>query len=92
MAHECSKETEIALLIKDNDSMSKKLDQIDSKMDKIEDKLDTITEFILTSPQKFADKNEFDSFKNWINAKIAYVSWWAVVVATIWWYIIDKVL
>jgi hypothetical protein len=44
----------------------------------------TMQTWILTAPQKFADKKDTDDFKNGINAKIAYITGaWAVIVTIV---------
>lgn len=45
---------------------------------------ETMEAFMLTSPQKFANKEEFRNFKESINLKIAYVSGaWVVIISLI---------
>lgn len=45
---------------------------------------DTVQAFILTAPQKYADKKEMEDFKNGINSKIAYITGaWAVIVTIV---------
>jgi hypothetical protein len=42
--------------------------------------LNDIKKFMYEAPNTFADKKEVEEFKNWINIKIAYISWaWAVI-------------
>ena len=80
MVHFCSQETAIALLKKDNDNMSRNINEIKKDVSDIKWDMSEIKEFILTSPQKFAEKDEFDKFKNSLNIKVAGASWWFAVI------------
>ena len=90
MAHECIQEVKIALLTKDNEVMVKNINDIKENVSDIKDDITLIKEFILTSPIKFASKDEFDIFKNWINTKIAYVSWAFAIIVSIISYLFNK--
>lgn len=72
--------------------MKQTMDNLEEKVDKIIATLEWINTFILTSPQKFADKNEFTIFKDKINLKIAFISWVFTVVMTVGQFIISKYL
>ena len=64
----CVQKTKVALLEEKNETMSKNVEKILTSIEKIE-------KFILTSPQKFADKEKTEKFMNWVNLKLAFVSW-----------------
>ena len=62
--HICVKSDKITKLELNHTSMAENIKDIKAKISNIDTKIDTIIEFVLTSPQKFADKNEFESFKD----------------------------
>jgi len=72
----------IALLTKDKDNMAKDINDIKGDVSDIKKDMTLIKEFILTSPQKFADKEKVETFMNSINLKIAYAAW---ITSTITW-------
>lgn len=92
VGHECTQKTAIALLTKDKDNMAKDINEIKGDVKQMKNDMNLIKEHILTAPLKYADKKEFDNFKKWIDSKIAYISWWAIVISTIWWFLINKFL
>ena len=71
----CIQRTKIALLTKDKDTMAENIDEIKGDVSDIKKDMSEIKAFILTSPQKFADKEKTEKFMSWINLKLAFVSW-----------------
>ena len=92
---DCVQSTPIALLIKDQENMAWYIKDIKVNIKDIKKSISNIENFMLTSPQKFADKNEYDKYKleikKWqdsINLKIASATAWFWVVI----YILNKIL
>ncbi len=86
--NECSHWDRILTLELEKNQMSKDIQEIkDTAHDTqkaIKDMSDTMKSFMLTAPQKYADKKEMEEFKNWINSKIAYITGaWAVIVTIV---------
>ena len=88
----CIQQTPLAVIKLKNETMAKNIEKILTSIEKIE-------EFIYTSPQKFSSKEEFNAlkeetikFKNNINMKIAFVSWWFIVVTSVISFFLNKYL
>ena len=84
---DCIQNTPIALLKEKNENMAKDINDIKWDVSYIKKDMALIKEFILTLPINFTTKLEFETlkketidFKNWINIKIAMVSWWFAVI------------
>ena len=77
----CKKEKEITILEINQNNMAQDLKDIKSDIKEMKETLTQINEHILTAPQKFTQKEHFetkvkdyDDFKNNINIKIAFIS------------------
>ena len=87
MVHECNQELTIGLLKKDNETMAKDINEIKGDVSDIKDDITLIKEHILTAPQKYPSRSEFNkhkqdnmNFRNGINLKIATISWGFAVI------------
>jgi hypothetical protein len=58
----CIQKTEIALLNENKKSMAKNINEIKADVSDLKKDFYLIKEFILTSPQKFADKEKTERF------------------------------
>lgn len=54
--------------------MAKDIQEMKASLQKIEVFMEKINIFMLTSPQIFADKKDFETFRETINSKVAYTS------------------
>lgn len=76
--HDCNQADRILTLELKETQMSKYIEEIKKTsidtQNTVKDINDTLKAFILTAPQKYADKKEMEDFKSGINSKIAYIT------------------
>lgn len=89
-AHECIQKLPIGLLNERYEHMAKDITDIKSDVSELKKDFSIVKEFILTSPQKFADKEKTEGFMNWINLKLAFASWIITIVTWVWIFIANK--
>lgn len=88
--HECTQQEKINNLWINSQTMANDIKAILDTLKEQWDTLKNIEQFMALAPYKYADKEDTEKFKNWINLKIAYVSWIFAVISSVGIFLLNK--